>query len=109
MDLGWTEEQMAIRDAIDRKCRKYGDSYWLDRDRDGRFPEEFVKDIAEDGWLGIAMPEEFGGAGLGLTEACIMMQTIFSVPARSLPMEQRSKSNACYRPLFVGKTDAALG
>ena len=76
MDLGWTEEQVAIQDAIDRKCRNYGDNYWLERDKDGRFPEEFVRDIAEDGWLGIAMPEEFGGAGLGLTEACIMMQTI---------------------------------
>lgn len=76
IDLGWTEEQMAIREAIERKCQKYDANYWLECDREGRFPEDFVQDIAADGWLGIAMPEEYGGAGLGVTEACIMMQAI---------------------------------
>src|SRR5690606_24646889 len=76
IDLGWTDEQMAIREAIERKCQKYSANYWLERDTDGRFPEEFVQDIAADGWLGIAMPEQYGGAGLGVTEACIMMQAI---------------------------------
>src|SRR5690606_4808632 len=76
IDLGWTDEQMAIREAIERKCQKYSANYWLERDTDGRFPEEFVQDIAADGWLGIAMPEQYGGSGLGVTEACIMMQAI---------------------------------
>ncbi|SLN75742.1 acyl-CoA dehydrogenase family protein [Oceanibacterium hippocampi] len=76
IDLGLTEDQLAIRDAIEKKCRKYDESYWLARDNDGRFPDEFVRDFAADGWLGIAMPEEYGGSGLGLTEACVMMQAI---------------------------------
>ncbi len=76
IDLGWTDEQTAIREAIERKCQKYSANYWLERDTDGRFPEEFVQDIAADGWLGIAMPEQYGGSGLGVTEACIMMQAI---------------------------------
>jgi acyl-CoA dehydrogenase len=76
IDIDFTEEQLAIRDTIARKCEKYDADYWLARDEDGRFPEEFVRDIAKDGWFGIAMPVEYGGAGLGLTEACIMMQTI---------------------------------
>ena len=75
-DSDMTEQQIAIRDAIERKCRKYDAKYWRDRDEDGRYPEEFVREIAEDGWLGIAIPTEYGGSGLGLTEACIMMQTI---------------------------------
>ena len=76
MDFTFTEEQHAIRDNIARLCEKYDAAYWLERDRTGDFPEDLVKELAKDGWLGIAMPEEYGGAGLGLTEAAIMMQTI---------------------------------
>ena len=53
-----TEEQRAIRDAIERLCEKFDDDYWLKLDQDGGFPEDFVKAIADDGWLGIAMPEK---------------------------------------------------
>ena len=59
-----------------RLCAKYDADYWLERDRDGGMPEAFVRDVAVAGWLGVAMPEEFGGAGLGITEAAIVMQTI---------------------------------
>ncbi|MGK2739940.1 acyl-CoA dehydrogenase family protein [Tepidicaulis sp. LMO-SS28] len=76
MEFEFTEEQEAIRAAIQRICAKYDDAYWLARDTDGAFPEEFVADIAKGGWLGIAMPEELGGAGLGVTEAAIIAQTI---------------------------------
>jgi len=76
IDADFTEEQLAIREAVARICEKYDADYWLARDNDGRFPDEFVREVAEHGWLGIAMPEEYGGAGLGLVEACIMMQTI---------------------------------
>jgi acyl-CoA dehydrogenase len=68
--------QAAIADAIGRICAKYDDAYWLARDADHRFPEEFVRDIAAGGFLGIAMPETVGGAGLGVTEAALMMHTI---------------------------------
>ncbi|MDE0943492.1 MAG: acyl-CoA/acyl-ACP dehydrogenase [Alphaproteobacteria bacterium] len=76
MDFSFTDEQIAVRDTIAKLCEKYDDAYWLARDTDGEFPEEFIKDIADGGWLGIAMPEEYGGSGLGVTEAALMMQTI---------------------------------
>ncbi len=76
MDYSFTEEQIAVRDTIAKLCEKYDDAYWLARDTDGVFPEDFVKDIADGGWLGIAMPEEYGGSGLGVIEAALMMQTI---------------------------------
>ena len=66
----------AIRDAIERVCNRFGDDYWLARDTDGQFPEEFVAAITAGGWLGIAMPEEYGGAGLGILEASILAHTI---------------------------------
>jgi acyl-CoA dehydrogenase len=76
MDFGLTAEQNAIRDSIKRTCDRFGDDYWRDHDNSGEFPAEFHRAIAEGGWLGIAMPEEFGGAALGVTEAAIMMHTI---------------------------------
>ena len=76
MNFEFTEAQEAIRDAVTKLCAKYGPEYWLARDDDGRFPEEFVKDLADGGWLAITMPPELGGSGLGVTEAALMMQTI---------------------------------
>lgn len=76
MDFAFTPEQESIRDAVDKICQKYDAEYWRKRDQTGEFPEAFVKDMADGGWLGIAMPEEFGGAGLGVTEAALMMQTV---------------------------------
>ena len=73
-----TPAQAAIGDAIGRICAKYDDGYWLARDNDHRFPEEFVRDIAAGGYLGIAMPEAVGGSGLGVTEAAVMMHRIAS-------------------------------
>ena len=76
MDFTYNETQLQIRDAIQKICDKYGDDYWLKKDNEGGFPEEFIKDIRDEGWLGIAMPTEYGGSNLGITEAAIMMQTI---------------------------------
>ena len=76
MDFTFSEDQLEIKRAIEKLCEKYDDAYWLDRDRNGGFPEDFVKDLASGGWLGVAMPQDVGGAGLGVTEAALMMQTI---------------------------------
>ena len=76
MDFTLSPEQQALREAILRLCAGFGDDYWLARDTDGRFPHEFHQAMARDGWLGICMPEDCGGAGLGITEAAIMMQAI---------------------------------
>jgi acyl-CoA dehydrogenase len=76
MNFAFTPEQEQLRDAVRRLCERFGDDYWLQKDREGGFPHDFHKAFAQAGWLGIAMPEEFGGAGLGITEAALMMQTI---------------------------------
>ena len=76
MDFSFTPEQERIREAIAKLCSRFGDDYWLARDKDGEFPADFHQAMAKDGWLGIAMPEEFGGSGLGITEAAVMMQAI---------------------------------
>ena len=71
-----TPDRAAIRDAIRAICDRFDDEYWSEKDRNHSFPFEFSTAIAAGGWLGIAMPEEYGGAGLGVTEAAIMMQEI---------------------------------
>lgn len=76
MDFSLSPEQEELRGAIGRICAGFGDDYWLARDKDGRFPAELHQALAEGGWLGICMPEELGGAGLGILEAAIMMREI---------------------------------
>jgi len=76
MDFALTPEQQKIQEAIAKLCERFPDEYWLKRDKEGGFPADFHQALAKDGWLGVAMPEEFGGAGLGITEAAVMMQAI---------------------------------
>ena len=76
MDFSFTSEQLAIQVGIAKLCEKFDAQYWLERDRDGGFPEDFYRAVARAGWLGIAMPPQYGGAGLGITEAVLMMQAI---------------------------------
>ncbi len=76
MNFELTEDQLAIREAISRICADFDADYWLQRDRNGGFPLDFHKAIADAGWLGICMPQEYGGSGLGVQEAAIMMQAI---------------------------------
>ena len=71
-----SEEQEAIREGVGRVMASFGDDYWREADEAGAFPEAFVAEMAAGGWLGAAMPEAVGGAGLGLTEAAIVMQTV---------------------------------
>lgn len=70
------DDQEAIREATAKVCAAFDDEYWRRTDDTGAFPEEFVAAMAEGGWLGVAMPESVGGAGLGLTEAAIVMQAV---------------------------------
>jgi acyl-CoA dehydrogenase len=65
-----------VRAAIEKICGRFGDDYWLARDRDGEFPQEFHRALAGDGWLGVCIPEAYGGSGLSITEAAVMMETI---------------------------------
>jgi acyl-CoA dehydrogenase len=76
VDFSFSPDQLQLREAVAQLCARFDDAYWLARDRDGAFPHEFHRAIAEGGWLGIALPEAFGGAGLGIADAAIMMQTV---------------------------------
>src|SRR6266576_6318539 len=76
MDLAFSEDQLAIKDSVAKLCAQFDDKYWLKKDKEGGFPEDFYQTMADAGWLGIAMPEAYGGAGLGITEASIMMQAV---------------------------------
>ncbi len=76
MTFALTPEQLEIRDAVARLCERFGDDYWLKKDTEGGFPHDFHRAMAEGGWLGVAMPEAYGGAGLGITEAAIVMQAV---------------------------------
>ncbi|WP_449043023.1 acyl-CoA dehydrogenase family protein [Paracoccus sp. (in: a-proteobacteria)] len=72
------ETRAAIREGVRAVASRFDADYWLARDEDGVFPREYHRAMADAGWLGITMPEEYGGAGLGVTEAAIMMHEVAS-------------------------------
>ena len=76
MNFDLSEDQRAIIDAVQKTCSGFGADYWGGHDADHKFPHEFHKAMADAGWLGIAMPEAQGGAGLGITEAALMLQAV---------------------------------
>ena len=76
MDFSLTTDQQAVRDAVQRLCTDFDDEYWLAHDQSGEFPEDFYRAIAAGGWLGIAMPEAYGGGSMGVSEAALMMHAV---------------------------------
>ena len=125
MNFDLDENQQQITEAIGRICAEFGDDYWLRCDETGVFPHEFHQSIAKGGWLGITMPEELGGAALGVTEAGLMMKTIAAAggamtAASSIHMnlfgphaivvhgtdQQKSR---WLRPLIAGENKACFG
>ena len=78
MDFSVSDDHRAIREGVHAVVRRFDDEYWLARDDDGIFPHEFHRAMAEAGWLGITMPQEYGGSGLGVAEAAIMMHEVAS-------------------------------
>ncbi len=76
MDFSISEDHRAIREGVSGVVKRFTDEYWLARDDDGEFPREFHRAMADAGWLGITMPTEYGGSGLGVTEAAIMMNEV---------------------------------
>ena len=73
---GFSQEQLDVREAVGKICSKFPDDYWAERDESGVYPHELHAALAKDGWIGIALPEDLGGAGLGISEATMMLQTI---------------------------------
>lgn len=76
MDFELSAEQQALADAAAKLCANFGNDYWRRCDQEGQFPEAFVQAVAEGGWLGIAMPEAYGGAGQGITEAALFAHAV---------------------------------
>jgi acyl-CoA dehydrogenase len=76
MDFELTEDQATIRRAVAELAAKFDDRYWLECDRDHRFPAEFYDALASGGWLGITTPEEYGGHGFGISEACLILEEV---------------------------------
>jgi acyl-CoA dehydrogenase len=93
-------------DNVGRICARFDDAYWLARDETGAFPEDFRRAMAEGGWLGIAMPEAYGGAGLGVTEAAAMMHTVAGTPGAMSAASSIHINIFGPHPIVVHGTDA---
>jgi acyl-CoA dehydrogenase len=76
MDFSLDDDHVAIADAVDRVCADFDDSYWAERDQRHEFPWAFYAAMAEGGWLGVAIPEEYGGGGRGITECAIVLNRV---------------------------------
>ena len=76
MDFNLTQEQLQIRDEIRKVCREFPDAYWREIDKNKKYPDAFVRKLSELGWLAALIPEEYGGTGLGVTEASIILEEI---------------------------------
>lgn len=76
MDFELSDDQQLIRKSVAQLMRRFDDRYWMDKDRKHEFPIEFYEAIAHGGWLGITMPEEYGGHGLGITEATLLLEEV---------------------------------
>jgi acyl-CoA dehydrogenase len=92
MSVVLTTEQAQIRESVLKLCENFDDDYWLARDTDGQFPEEFCQAIVREGYMGIAMPEEYGGSGLGITDAAVLAQAI----------TESGAANAGFAALIIG-------
>ena len=76
MDFKYTKSQLDILNTLSSTLKGFDDNYWLKCDNDGSFPEKFFQSMAKGGWLGISLPEKFGGSNLGITEAALIMMSI---------------------------------
>jgi acyl-CoA dehydrogenase len=76
MDFNLTQEQLQIREEIRKVCKEFPDAYWREIDSEKKYPEAFVRKLSELGWLAALIPEEYGGTGLGITEASIILEEI---------------------------------
>ncbi len=76
MDFEITDEQQLIRDTVKKVCADFPDEYWAKCDSEHRFPWDFYNAMAAGGWLGIAIPEAYGGSGRGITEASLVLEEV---------------------------------
>src|SRR5437899_10945750 len=100
-------DHATIREGVRAVVTRFDDEYWLARDEDGEFPREFHRAMADAGWPGITMPEEYGGAGLGVTEAAIMMHEVARHGGGMTPPSAVAVSLFRPEPIGVNGTDHA--
>src|SRR5258706_7668539 len=101
MDFSLSPEQQQIRDEVRKLCLQFDDAYWLEKDRSGEFPHELHAALAAAGWLGIAMPEEYGGGGFRVTQTGVMMET--TSQTRGGPTAGAGGFNQNFRPPPAGR------
>ena len=92
MALGLTSDQEAIREGVAELCRRFPGEYWRALDRESAYPEEFVAALTQGGWLAALIPEEYGGMGLGLGDAALILQEI---------NHQGCNSGACHAQMYI--------
>src|SRR3979409_1731217 len=92
MALGLTSDQEAIRDGVAELCGQFPGQYWRDLEREQAYPEAFVKALTEGGWLAALIPEEYGGMGLGLCDAALILPAI---------NRQGCNSGACHAQMYI--------
>ena len=88
MDFALSANQESIKDAVGKICERFDDIYWLKKDKEGGFPADFHKAMADAGWLGICIPEEYGGSGLGITDAAFVAE-YYRAGFMTVPATQR--------------------
>ncbi len=81
MDFQLTEQQELIRKEVAALARSFSLDYWLEKDRKAEYPADWIKKFADAGWLGMIVPEDYGGSGLGVTEAALMLHEICAAGA----------------------------
>src|SRR6266851_7664003 len=92
MDFNVPDEHAAIRAAVRELCSAYPDAYWRELDQTHAYPTELVRALTEAGWLAALVPTEYGGAGLGLTEASVILEEI---------NRSGANSGACHAQMYV--------
>lgn len=101
-----TDSQLAVREGVSAVCANFPQTYWQERDQKSLDPTDFHRAIADGGWLGVALPEKYGGSELGISEACIMMQTITESGAGMQGAQSIHANVYATQPLAIFGTDA---
>ena len=93
MDSSVQEARQSIREEVRRLCQDFPDTYWQDVDKHEKYPQEFVNALTSSGYLAALIPEEYGGAGLGITEASIILEEICSTSGKQNPLTRQCRRN----------------
>ncbi|HEX9329776.1 MAG TPA: acyl-CoA dehydrogenase family protein [Reyranella sp.] len=92
IDLSLTDEQRALRAGVTEICKRYPGEYWRDLDSRREYPEKFVNELTQAGYLGCLIPPEYGGAGLGTREGGLILETIHA---------NGGSASACHAQMYI--------